>query len=102
MFCQLRRLLKGQLKKYEVPVINGFMALEEMREHFFKIASKYAADNNSIFVIAIDGIDHAARAGYTSETFLASLPNPEYVPSNVKILLAGQPKGNICAAITNR
>ena len=92
LFCQLRRLLKGQLKKYEVPVINGFMALEEMREHFFKIASKYAADNNSIFVIAIDGIDHAARAGYTSETFLASLPNPEYVPSNVKILLAGQPK----------
>lgn len=69
------------MKKYEVPVINGFMALEEMREHFFKIASKYAADNSSIFVIAIDGIDHAARAGYTSETFLVSLPNPEYVPS---------------------
>ncbi|WP_251392372.1 hypothetical protein [Mediterraneibacter agrestimuris] len=80
------------MKKYEVPVVNGFMTLEEMREQFFKIASKYAADNNSIFVIAIDGIDHAARAGYTSETFLASLPNPEYVPSNVKILLAGQPK----------
>ena len=32
---------------------------------------------------------------YKSETFLASLPNPEYVPNNIKILLAGQPKGNI-------
>lgn len=92
LFCQLRKILKGKLKKYEVPIVNEFMTLEEMREQFFKIASKYAADNNSIFVIAIDGIDHAARAGYISETFLASLPNPEYVPNNVKILLAGQPK----------
>ena len=92
LFSQLRRLLKGKLKKYEVPVVNGFMTLEEMREQFFKIASKYATDNNSIFIIAIDGIDHAARAGYASETFLESLPNPEYVPHNVKILLAGQPK----------
>jgi len=92
LFSQLRRILKGKLKKYEVPVVNKLMTLEEMREQFFKIASKYAKDNNSTFVIAIDGIDHAARAGYNSETFLASLPNPEYVPNNVKILLAGQPK----------
>ena len=63
-----------------------------MKEQFFKIASRYAEDNERTFIIAIDGIDHAARAGFLEETFLATLPDPEYIPSNVKILLAGQPK----------
>ena len=92
LFNQLRRLLKGKLRKYNVPVVNGLMTLEEMRVKFFDIASQYAEDIKSTFIIAIDGIDHAARAGFIEETFLASLPNPEYIPSNVKILLAGQPK----------
>lgn len=94
LFNQLRKLLKGKLQKYNVPVVNGLMTLEEMKEQFFNIASRYAADNDSTFIIAIDGIDHAARAGFLEETFLATLPNPEYIPSNVKILLAGQPKEN--------
>lgn len=92
LFNQLRKLLKGKLQKYNVPVVNGLMTLEEMKDQFLKIASKYAADNNSTFILAIDGIDHAARAGFPEETFLATLPNPEYIPLNVKILLAGQPK----------
>lgn len=92
LFNQLRKLLKGKLQKYNVPVVNGLMTLEEMKEQFFKIASRYAEDNERTFIIAIDGIDHAARAGFMEETFLATLPDPEYIPSNVKILLAGQPK----------
>ena len=92
LFNQLRKLLKGKLQKYNVPVVNGLMTLEEMKEQFFKIASRYAEDNERTFIIAIDGIDHAARAGFLEETFLATLPDPEYIPSNVKILLAGQPK----------
>ncbi len=92
LFNQLRKLLKGKLKKYDVPVVNGLMTLEEMKEQFFKIASKYAEDNNSTFIIAIDGIDHAARAGFPEETFLPTLPAPEYIPANIKIFLAGQPK----------
>lgn len=92
LFNQLRRLLKGKLQKYNVPVVNKLMTLEGMKEQFFNIASRYAEDMGSTFVIAIDGIDHAARAGFPEETFLATLPDPEYIPSNVKILLAGQPK----------
>lgn len=92
LFNQLRKLLKGKLRKYNVPVVNGLMTLDEMKEQFFKIASMYAVDNNSTFIIAIDGIDHAARAGFPEETFLSTLPNPEYIPANIKILLAGQPK----------
>lgn len=92
MFSQLRQCLKGSLHKYNVPLQNCFMSLEEMKTRFFEIAAKYARDTSSIFVIAIDGIDHAARAGIISETFLATLPRPEYIPDNVKLLISGQPQ----------
>ena len=94
LFNQLRRLLKGQLARYNVPVTIELMTLEEKRNRFFEIASNYAKDRGVTFVIAIDGIDHAARASNIQNTFLPTLPNPEYIPSNVKILLAGQPKAN--------
>lgn len=92
LFNQLRKCLKPYLYKYRVPVINELMSLEEMKRRFFEIASSYASDHNRNFVIAVDGIDHAARAGHINQTFLPTLPDPEYIPSNVKILLAGQPK----------
>ena len=92
LFNQLRKCLKYHLYKYRAPVINELMSLEEMKQRFFEIASSYASDHNRNFVIAVDGIDHAARAGHINQTFLPTLPDPEYIPSNVKILLAGQPK----------
>lgn len=92
MFSQLKQCLKGSLHKYNVPLQNCFMSLEEMKTRFFEIASKYAKDTESTFVVAIDGIDHAARAGIVSETFLVTLPRPEYIPDNIKILISGQPQ----------
>jgi len=92
MFSQLKQCLKGSLHKYSVPLQNCFMSLEEMKTRFFEIASMYANDTGCTFVIAIDGIDHAARAGIVSETFLATLPNPEYIPDNIKLLISGQPQ----------
>lgn len=92
LFNQLRKVLKGSLLKYHVPVVNDLMDTEELRNKFFEIASAYASDCGRTFVIAIDGIDHAARAGVYEDTFLPTLPNPEYMPANVKIILAGQPK----------
>ena len=89
MFSQLKQCLKGSLHKYNVPLQNCFMSLEEMKKHFFEIASAYARDTGCTFVIAIDGIDHAARAGIVSETFLATLPRPEYIPDNIKLLISG-------------
>ena len=89
---QLRELLIGNLYKYKVPVSNSFLKLEDKKKEFFRIASEYVKDRNRTFVLAIDGLDHAARAGVVEETFLPTLPNPEYLPDNVKIIIAGQPK----------
>ena len=66
MFSQLKQCLKGSLHKYNVPLQNCFMSLEEMKKRFFEIASAYARDTGCTFVVAIDGIDHAARAGIVS------------------------------------
>ncbi len=92
IFSQLKQCLKGSLHKYNVPLQNCFMSLEEMKTRFFEIASMYAKDTGCTFVVAIDGIDHAARAGIVSETFLATLPRPEYIPDNIKLLISGQPQ----------
>ena len=92
LFNQLRKRLKGKLKKYNVPVLNNLMSMDEMKKQFFRIASEYAAERGVPFIIAIDGIDHAARAGLNTRTFLSTLPDPEYIPENVKLFLAGQPK----------
>lgn len=89
---QVRELLTGSLYKYKVPVSNSFLKLEEKKKEFFRIASEFAKDRNRVFILAVDGLDHAARAGMVEDTFLPTLPNPEYIPSNVKIILAGQPK----------
>ena len=89
---QLREILRGQLYRYRVPVSTSFMRLEDKRREFFRIASEFASNRGRAFVIAIDGLDHAARAGIKENTFLPSLPNPEYIPDNVEILIAGQPK----------
>lgn len=92
MFSQLKQCLKGSLHKYNVPLQNCFMSLEEMKTRFFEIASLYAKDTECTFAVAIDGIDHAARAGIISETFLSTLPRPEYIPDNIKLLISGQPQ----------
>ncbi len=54
MFSQLKQCLKGSLHKYNVPLQNCFMSLEEMKKHFFEIASAYARDTGCTFVIAIE------------------------------------------------
>lgn len=92
LFSQLKQCLKGSLHKYNVPLQNCFMSLEEMKTRFFEIASTYAKDTGCTFIVAIDGIDHAARAGIGVETFLATLPKPEYIPNNIKLLISGQPQ----------
>ena len=92
MLNQLRALLSGKLYKYRVPILNDFLSLEQKRNEFFRIASEYAYDEQRSFIIAIDGLDHAARSGYIEDTFLPTLPHPEYIPCNIKILIAGQPK----------
>lgn len=88
----------GELRKYNVPVRNGFLSTSEKRNHTLRIANAIGASQDRFFVIAIDGIDHAARSGkYNSEEarkFFASLPSPKLLESefpNVRLLISGQP-----------
>lgn len=93
---QLRRGLRGRLKAYSVPVRDELLDWPEARNHVLRLASRIGKELERPFVIAIDGIDHAARAQLTdpvrSREFFASLPTPEEVTnSGIRLLLAGQP-----------
>jgi len=91
LLIQLRSVLKGRLAEFDVPISNQILQKHDrIREEVLRIADAYGKKENRTFVIAIDGIDHAARAG-SANTFLSTLIPPEGVPENVCFLIAGQP-----------
>ena len=55
-----------------------------------RLSTAWADITGKPTVIAIDGIDHAARSG-EKHTFLQTLLSPETVPANIRFILAGQP-----------
>jgi hypothetical protein len=91
MLSQLRGLLKGSLSKYKVPLRNDFLSVKDMRAKFLMIAECFGKDRGRPVIVAIDGIDHAARAGASINTFLETLINPEYITDNIKFFISGQP-----------
>lgn len=96
LLSQLRRGLRGKLRNYQVPLRNDLLEWVEARTHVLRIAERLGREMGRPFVIAIDGIDHAARAmrydGAQAKDFFASLPSPEEVDGKpVRLLLAGQP-----------
>lgn len=91
LLIQLRKKLKGKLSKYKVPVsIELIPSMDELIDEVLRLASVLSTEEGKITVIAIDGIDHAARAG-NENTYLRTLIPPDKVPSNVCFLIAGQP-----------
>jgi hypothetical protein len=91
LLIQLRTLLKGRLAEFNVPISNEILgSFPKMREEVLRLANLYGKDQNRTIVIAIDGIDHAARSG-SSNNFLETLVPPNGVPENVCFLIAGQP-----------
>lgn len=96
---QLRRGLMGRLRAFRVPVRDELLNWQQAREHVLRISSLLGKELGHPFVIAIDGIDHAARAAIYDSTrardFFSSLPAPEELESSgIRILLAGQPARN--------
>jgi hypothetical protein len=96
LLSQLRRGLRGKLRDYQVPLRNDLLTWPEARAHVLRIAERLGREMGRSFVIAIDGIDHAARAmrydGAQAKDFFASLPSPEEVDGKpVRLLLGGQP-----------
>ncbi|MED4954769.1 ATP-binding protein [Paenibacillus macerans] len=92
---QLRRKFEGRLYRYQVPIRSDYMSVDEIRDHSLRLAQELSKIKGKTTVIAVDGIDHAARAGYINpkyeETFLQWLVHPDKVPPGVLFLLAGQP-----------
>ncbi|MBN8457812.1 MAG: hypothetical protein J0M04_08235 [Verrucomicrobia bacterium] len=98
LLSQLRRDLSGALWKYSVPVRNEMLTWQQARGHVMRLADRIGQELGRDFVIVVDGIDHAARAGRLrydrafAEDFFRSLPGPEeLVDSRIRLLIAGQP-----------
>jgi hypothetical protein len=63
-----------------------------MRLEVLRLSNDIGRERERPFVIAIDGIDHAARSSEpNAKALLASLPEPEHLPPHVRLLIAGQP-----------
>lgn len=91
LLIQLRELLHGQLAKYSVPISNEILGdYKRIQNEVLRIADLYGQEQETPTIIAIDGIDHAARAG-ENNNFLKTLVPPDSLPSNVCMLIAGQP-----------
>jgi len=96
LLSQLRQGLKGKLRAYAVPLRNDLLSWPEARSQVMRISQRLGLEMGRPFVIAIDGIDHAARAmrlqGKHAKDFFASLPRPDEIERlPVRLLLAGQP-----------
>lgn len=91
LLLSLSKLARGRLSQINVPIHAGSLSIGELRDHVLRIADLLGAAEGRPFVIAIDGIDHAARSGEYNETFLSSLIPPDQVPQHVVFLIGGQP-----------
>ncbi len=98
LLSQLRNELSGRLAKYRVPIRNNLLAWQDARDHVLRLAHQIGTEIGRRFVIVVDGIDHAARAGrarYDPEIardFFTSLPGPEELSAKqIRLLVAGQP-----------
>ena len=98
LLSQLRSDLSGKLWDYAVPVRNEILTWQQARDHVLRIADRIGRELGRKFVIVIDGIDHAARAGRLryepalAFDFFRSLPGPEELEEKeIRLLVAGQP-----------
>lgn len=92
LLSQLRQQLHGRLAEKRVPIRNRFLSPDRMRQEVLRIANEVGRERGHPFVIAVDGIDHAARSSEPkARALLASLPEPEHLPEHVRVLIAGQP-----------
>lgn len=91
LLTQLRTIFKGSLAKFKVPIRNDFLTSDQLREEVIRLCTILASERKRPTIIAIDGIDHAARAGIDKYTFLTSLIPPEDIPDGIRFLIVGQP-----------
>lgn len=101
LLVQLRTFFfAGRLWEHQVPVRNDFLSNDptRLREHVLRLGAVLSKERGRPTIIAIDGLDHAARARHLTPealagraSLLASLIPPDEVPRGVLFLIAGQP-----------
>lgn len=96
LLVQLRqRFFVGRLSEAKVPVRNDLLSNDpgRLRDHVLRLAALLATERGQPTVIAIDGLDHAARARAIGQfSLLDWLVPPSKVPEGVRFLIAGQPQ----------
>ena len=91
---QLKDKFEGCMEEYNVPVaVEAIKSVDKKIKEVLRLANCLYKKTGRTTVIAVDGIDHAARAG-KKNTFLKTLPSPNRLPEGVVFLLAGQPYSN--------
>lgn len=91
---QIRDKFEGCLEEYNVPVaVEAYNSIDALRKEVLRLAYCLYEKTSKPTVIAVDGIDHTARAG-RKNTFLNTLPSPSRLPTGVIFILAGQPYSN--------
>jgi|GEM_PF-1709492 len=101
LLIQLRtRYFAGRLGEAGVPARNDLLNDEpaRLRSHVLRLAALLATERGRPTVIAIDGLDHAARGRALApeqlggrQSLLDWLVPPSDVPGGVRFLIAGQP-----------
>lgn len=87
---QLRDASELSGEKPRIPIINELCSDDKLRSEVLRLAGLLSTRRGSRTILAIDGIDHAARAK-EKLTFLRHLPSPTSIPDGVLILVSGQP-----------
>ncbi|MHB8075665.1 hypothetical protein [Desulfosporosinus fructosivorans] len=93
LLIELRELFMkyGRMSDHNVPpTIELMESVDALRSEVLRLSDELGTITGRTTVIAIDGIDHAARSG-EANTFLSTLIPPETVPVRVCFLIAGQP-----------
>ena len=91
---QIKDKFEGCMEKYNVPVaVEAIKSVDKKIEEVLRLAKCLYKKTGKTTVIAVDGIDHAARVG-KKNTFLKTLPSPSRLPEGVVFVLAGQPYSN--------
>lgn len=89
LLIQLKRKLKGDLSKYNLPVISSHLEWNDIRNYVLSTLEEIAKNEKRFVSIVIDGIDHAARSKIEI-TFLETIPPPSINESKIKFVLVGQ------------
>lgn len=93
LLIELREIFAGYHKLAECnipPTVALITETDVLRQKVLELSEVLWELTGKITVIAVDGIDHAARSG-DSNTFLSTLIPPKEVPPHVCFLIAGQP-----------